>query len=87
MQVTLLHCCAAQGSFCLLFSPSDLVTALLCGPWRLVSQLPAHRGPQAAGMRAAVSKWISGKRLAASLAQEWPGCHAVTKFSILLALP
>ena len=72
-QSTLLHCCAAQGSFCLLFSPSDLVTALLCGPWRLVSQLPAHQGPQEAGTRAAVSKWISGKRLATSLAQNGQG--------------
>lgn len=29
MQNTLVHCCAVQGSFCLLFSPSDWVTALL----------------------------------------------------------
>lgn len=55
------YCMAAvQGSFCLLFSPSDWVTALLCAPWHLVNLLPPHQGPQAAGMRAFANKWTSG---------------------------
>ena len=56
-------CFAVQVSFCLLFSPSGLVIALLCGPWHLVNQLPAHRGRQAVGMRAIASRWISGKHM------------------------